>query len=49
MWLTAARDYAETLNPLRSPETVPKDFEPTDEKLEELIAAAKAEALASLL
>lgn len=32
MWLTAARDYADKLNPLRTPESIPKDFEPTDER-----------------
>ena len=45
-WLTAARDYAENLNPLHAPEPIAKDLAPFDEHLVELIAAAKAEALA---
>jgi len=41
-WLAAARKYADKLDPLATPAALAKDLEPSDEVLEQLVAAHKA-------
>ena len=43
-WLEAAKRYADKLDPLRSPEGIAKELDPSDEVLEQLIEEHNARA-----